>query len=349
MKMKTKKLVSLLMTAVMCIALLAGCGGNNASSSSNSDSSAPSASAPEKMSLKMHLSCGTTDYVYTAGEKFAELVSEKTNGNLTIELYPSSSLGTTADCLEGLALGACNIVFDSVGNLASITQLANIDAAPYMYSSVDHYRAVWEGETGAKIREAIGNDCGMTLLGYGLQGIRVMTTNKPIEHVADVKGMKLRVPTISIYLDTWSWLGAAPTPMAAADIFTAIQQNTVEGQENPYGASVGLSMQDCCKYVTETNHVYSGDSFVLDTKFFNSLPAEYQTALTEAADEATSYLTDLAVDMAAEKKQVFVDAGCQIIEPDITEWQSAVEGFLSEKYPDLVEYAEMIAAVDPAK
>lgn len=347
--MKMKKLVSLLMAAAMCATLLAGCGGSsNSNSSSGSSNNSDSSASAEKMSLKMHLSCGTTDYVYTAGEKFAELVDAKTNGNLTIELYPSSSLGTTADCLEGLALGACNIVFDSVGNLAALTDLANIDAAPYLYSSVDHYRAVWEGEVGAKIREDIGADCGMTLLGYGLQGIRVMTTNKPVHSVSDVKGMKLRVPTISIYLDTWSWLGAAPTPMAAADVFTAIQQNTVDGQENPYGASVGLSMQECCKYVTETNHVYSGCSFILDTNFFNGLPEEYQTALREAADEASSILTDLAVDMAAEKKQVFVDADCEIIEPDITEWQAAVDGFLAEKYPYLTEYADMITAADPA-
>lgn len=336
-----KKLLSILMAIAMSTALLTGCGGDSAAGTGDGDSA-------EAMTMKMHLSCGTTDYVYEAGEKFAELVSEKTGGKVTVELYPSSSLGTTADCLEGLALGACNIVFDSVGNLAAWTDLANIDAAPYLYSSIDHYRAVWSSDVGAQIRKDIGDACGMTLLGYGLQGVRVMTTNKPVKSVADVKGMKLRVPTISIYLDTWEWLGAAPTPMAAADVFTAIQQGTVDGQENPYGASLGLSMQDCCKYVTETNHVYSGNSFVFDATYFNGLPAEYQTALTEAADEATAYLTDLAEESAVEKKQGFIDAGCEIIEVDIDEWKAALDGFLDEKYPDLVEYADQIAALDPA-
>lgn len=345
-----KKILSLTLALVMMASALTGCGGKTNTPAPSTDKDTSSAApAAEKMTMKMHLSCGTTDYVYTAGEKFAELVNEKTGGNVTIELYPSSSLGTTADCIEGLALGACNIVFDSVGNLASHTELANIDAAPYMYSGYDHYRAVWEGEVGKTIREAVGADCGKTLLGYGLQGVRVMTTAKPVHTVDDVKGMKLRVPTISIYLDTWAWLGATPTPMAAADIFTAIQQGTVEGQENPYGASVGLSMYECCKYVTETNHVYSGCSFIFDTNYFNKLPAEYQTALEEAANEATSYLTTLAIEVAAEKKQVFVDAGCEIYETDISAWQSALDGFLAEKYPALVEYADMIAAADPAK
>lgn len=336
--MKKRNVLSLVMASILSLSLLSGCG---------SKTDAPAASTTpdaEAVSLKMHLSCGTTDYVYTAGEKFAELVKEKSGGKLNIELYPSSSLGTTADCLEGLSIGACNIVFDSVGNLSALTPLANIDAAPYMYDSIDHYRAVTQGEVGKTILADIGADCGKTLLGYGLQGVRVMTTVKPIYGPADVEGMKLRVPTISIYLDTWSWLGANPTPMAAADIFTALQQKTVEGQENPYGASVGLSMQDVCKYVTESNHVYSGNSFIFDTNYFNSLPAEYQTVLSESAFESAAYLTDLAESAAAEKKQVFVDAGAEIIETDVADWQAALDGFLAEKYPDLVKYADMIAA-----
>lgn len=343
-----KKLLALLLSAAMALSLLTACGGNGTTTNGGESGGDGGDAAAEPMSLKMHLSCGTTDYVYTAGERFAELVSEKTDGNLTIELYPSSSLGTTASCLEGLALGTANIVFDSVGNLATYTDLANIDAAPYLYNSIDHYCAVMEGEIGDQIRADIGAACGMTLLGYGLQGVRVMTTVSPVESVADVAGMKLRVPTISIYLDTWEWLGAAPTPMSSSDVFTAIQQHTVDGQENPYGASAGLSMQECCPYVTETNHVYSGDSFIFDANFFNSLPAEYQTALTEAAEEACSYLTDLAESESEAKKQIFVDAGCEIITPDLTEWKDAMDGFLEEKYPSLVEYAEQIAAADPA-
>ncbi len=302
----------------------------------------------EEMTMKMHMNCGTSDYVYTAGEKFAELVNEKTDGKVTIELYPNSALGTSADCIEGLSIGICNIVFDPIDNLAAWSKLANLNAAPYLYSSIDHYRAVWEGEVGKKILEDIGKESGKVLLGAGLQGVRVTTTNTPVYSVEDVKGLKLRVPTSDMYIDTWSWLGATPTPIAAADAFTAIQQGQVDGQENPYGASVGLSMQDCCKYVTETNHVYGTDTFTFDETYFNNLPEEYQTAIAEAADEATKYLTDLAIELTEEKKQVFVDAGCTIIETDISEWMDAMDGFLEEKYPYLMEYAELIAAADPA-
>ena len=188
----------------------------------------------------------------------------------------------------------------------------------------------------------------MMVMGGGLQGVRVMTTTKPVRSVEDVKGFKLRVPTIPIYLDTWEWLGASTTPLGGSEIFTAIQQGTVDGQENPYASSASLSAQEVCTYVTETNHVYSVDVFIMDQNFFNSLPAAYQEAIKNAAAEASVYCTNAIEELSAEKKQIFVDAGCEIIEVDLAEWQAALDGFLEAKYPALVEYVDMIEAVDPA-
>lgn len=343
-----KKILSLALALTMVATLLAGCGGGSTSSSGSSSGGDAAASAGEKYTLKMHLSVGTTDPVYAAGEKFAQMVNEGTDGNVTVELYASSSLGNTADCLEGLSLRACDVVFDSMANMASLSELANVDAAPYMYSSVDHFRTVWEGEVGATIRDAVSAETGMTVMGGGLQGVRVMTTTKPVRSVADVKGFKLRVPTIPIYLDTWEWLGASTTPLPGSEIFTAIQQGTVDGQENPYASSASLSAHEVCNYVTETNHVYSVDVFVMDTNFFNSLPADYQEAIQNAAAEASVYCTNAIEELSAEKKQIFVDAGCEIIEVDLAEWQAALDGFLEAKYPALVEYVDMIKSVDPA-
>lgn len=211
-----KRILATLLCAVMSLSLLAGCGGSSSSAdtngSSDGDSSAPTG---ETYTMKMHLSIGETDPVYKSAQFFADTVHEKSNGAITVELYPSSSLGNTADCLEGLSLGICNIVYESIGNLASLTSLANIEAAPYLYSGTDHWRAVWEGEVGQGILQQMGDDCGMVIMGAGLQGIRVMCSNKRIETPADAAGFKLRVPTIPIYLDTWTWLGATPLLWAA--------------------------------------------------------------------------------------------------------------------------------------
>lgn len=334
-----KKYFSMIMATIMTLSLCA-CGGGGGGEET-------AASGDETYTLKMHMSVGSTDPVYASAEKFAELVGEKTNGNVTFELYPSSSLGVTQDCLEGLSMRACDVVYDSMSNMSTWTELANIEALPYMYNDVDHFRAVWEGEVGEKIRNDVGESAGLKVMGCGLQGVRVMTSNKPVTKVEDVQGLKIRVPTIDVYLKTWEWLGAATTPLAGSEIFTALQQGTVDAQENAYPTCVGLSLQECSKYVTETNHVYSMTTFVMDKAFFESMPAEYQTAIEEAALEAGKLCTDLIVANAEDAKQTFVDAGCEIYEVDLTEWQAAMEGFLEANYPNLVEYYDMILAAAP--
>lgn len=345
-----KKVVSIVLCAIMCLSLLAGCGSSSSAAATTSAAASDTAAASDKTyTMKMHLSIGETDPVYKSAELFAKTVNEKTNGNITVELYPSSSLGNTADCLEGLSMGICNIVYEAVANLASISPLANIDAAPYMYSSVDHWRAVWEGEVGQKILKDMGDESNMEIMGAALQGIRVMCTNKKVESPADVKGLKLRTPTIPMYLDTWAWLGASPTPLGGSEVFTAIQQGTVDGAENGLTNIVSLSWHECTKYIIETNHVYTTDSFIMDKDYFASLPAEYQTIIREAAVEAGKSCTDSILSATEEKRQICVDAGLEFVDTDVMLWQQALDGFLEEKYPGLVEYAEAIKAADLAK
>ena len=343
-----KRILATLLCAVMSLSLLAGCGGSSSSAdtngSSDGDSSAPTG---ETYTMKMHLSIGETDPVYKSAQFFADTVHEKSNGAITVELYPSSSLGNTADCLEGLSLGICNIVYESIGNLASLTSLANIEAAPYLYSGTDHWRAVWEGEVGQGILQQMGDDCGMVIMGAGLQGIRVMCSNKRIETPADAAGFKLRVPTIPIYLDTWTWLGATPTPLGGSEVFTAIQQGTVNGAENGLTNIASLSWDECTKYIIETKHVYNTDSFIMDKTYFEALPEEYQTIIRDAAVEAGKRCTDLVLEANESIRPEVEAADCEFIETDVTLWQEALDGFLEEKYPDLVSYADQIKAADP--
>lgn len=337
-----KKLLSLIMAMSMIAALLVGCGTKNADVQQGDD-------AEQTYTLKVHLSAPQSDPMYKACEEFKRIIEEKTNGNVTLELYPSSSLGVTQDCLEGLSMRACDVVFESLSNLSTWTELANIEAVPYMYSGVEHFNAVWKGDVGKKIFDDVGAATGLKMMGSGLQGVRVVTSTVPVQSVADVKGLKLRVPTIDVYLKTWQWLGAAATPLPGSEIFTSLQQKTVQGQENPYTNSASMSLQEVCSYVTETNHVYSMTTFIMDQKFFSSLPADYQAAIEEAAATAGDVCTELYLESAEKAKQVFVDAGATIYEVDLKEWQDAMDGFVEENYPNLTEYYNMILEADPTK
>ena len=378
-----KRYISFLLVTIVLATSIVGCG--NSSSSSNSASSVasttqsanaaekpesedtastesevvstgdltadsiPTATSADKYTMKMHLSIGENDPVYASAKWFSDTVGEKTNGNVTVELYPSSSLGNTADCLEGLSLGICNIVYESIANLGSLSILSNIDAAPYLYTSVDHWKNVWYGDVGKNILSQIGDESNMEIMGAALQGVRVMCTNKKVSTPDDVKGFKLRVPTIPMYLDTWTWLGATPTPLGGSEVFTALQQGTVDGAENGMTNVYSLSWYEATKYITETNHVYATDSFIFDKDYFNSLPEDYQKIIRSAAEIAGQICTENVMQTAEENAQAMKDAGLEFIETDTTLWQDALDGFLEEKYPDLTEIAQNIKNADPAK
>ena len=347
-----KKRLSILLAVVLVLSMLAACGQTAEPAAPAADGTAAEApvAEAEKYTLKMHLSIGEHDPVYDAQEHFKELVEEGTNGNVVVELYPSSSLGNTADCLEGLSLRACDIVFDCFANTTPVTDIGNLDAVPYMYNSMEHYLEVWRNtDIGQNILADLEADAGLKVMYGGLSGVRVVTSNVEIHTPEDVVGLKIRVPTTPVYLATWEWLGATPTPLGAGEIFTALQQNTVQAQENPYNSCVSLSLQECCDYVTETNHVYCSNVYVMDQNFFNSLPEEYRTVIEAAAVECAALATDNVIAVADEKRQVFVDAGAQIFETDITAWQTKLEGFVETEFPYLVDYYNTIVAADPAK
>lgn len=333
-----KKLIAFLLAAMM-LATLVACGGSDAGAGTGEDTYV----------LKVHTSAAATDPITMGAQKFADTLKDLTAGKVTCEIYPSSSLGVTADCLEGLPLRACDVVCDSISNAGSICNICNIEAAPYMYNSVEHFEAVWNGEVGDTIRKDIAANSSLTVLGGGLQGIRVMTSNVPVTSVDDVKGLKIRVPTIQMYLDTWKYLGAATTPLAGNEIFTALQQNTVEAQENAYTTNVALSLHEVCKYTVETNHVYSMCAFIMDTNFLKSLPAEYQSAIEEATKVGSAYMTEQYLALADTAKQTCIDNGMEILTVDAEEFRSALAPMISEKYPDLVKYYDMIVNADPNK
>ena len=118
---------------------------------------------------------------------------------------------------EGLAYGTTDIVYESIASLGNWSELANIDAYPYLYSSLDHFLAVWQSDFGEQLREEIGEQGGFKMVGTLYRGTRVVTSTKPINSIDDFNGFKIRTPTQQMYIKTWERLGATSTPLASAD------------------------------------------------------------------------------------------------------------------------------------
>lgn len=252
-----KKTLAMVLALVMMFTLLTGCGGGGGDSGGDGTGAeytwrmALNGSAPGELG-------------YDMATFFKEKVEELTSGRVSIEFYGGNSLGSTTEVLEGMAAGVADITCESVGTLAPFTNLANIDIMPYIYNGYDHFQAVWGGELGQEILDTVGNDSGFKLIGAGYRGARIVTATKEMKTVEDFAGFKLRSPNLEGYIKVWEWMGSAPTPLAMGETYTALQQGTVDGQENSILDSQSYSFQEVCPYWILTNHVYSANTIIMD-------------------------------------------------------------------------------------
>ena len=305
-------------------------------------------SSPEYV-WKMALNSTTGDNCYDQGALFAQKINEISNGRVQVDLYGGAQLGSTAEIFEGMPYGVADIMVEGLGTLASFSSKANIDAMPYMYSGYDHFMAVWSSELGEEIKETIGQETGMKLMGGCYRGPRIVTATQKMEKWEDFSGFKLRAPNIDIYIKTWQWIGANPTPLAMNEVYTAIQQGTVNGQENPMADSLSYSFAEVCKYWIRTNHVYSASLFIMDSNYFNSLPEDIQGFVLEAVEYATNEIAKEQNNRDAAAAEKVLEAGCEIVDVDNADFAARFEGFAEQNYPDLADWVSRIRAMDPTK
>ncbi|MCI1931539.1 MAG: DctP family TRAP transporter solute-binding subunit [Clostridia bacterium] len=348
-----KKALGLVLAVSMALSL-AACGGSattsspaNSTAENTTTSSGGKTSAADGKVIKMALANPNPvgDVKDLASIKFADLAKEKSNGRIDITVYSGGQLGDSRDTIEGLKLGTNEIVIESIGTLDAYTTLANIDGVPYLYRDYDHYSKVMFGDIGKEIKETVGKEGGFKLLGGMYRGARECTSKKKFTTPEELKGLKIRVPNQQIYIDTWQTLGASPTPLALTETFTALQQNTVEAQENATIESYGFGFYDVCPYLIKTNHVYSTDVFIFDRDYFNNLPKDIQKILEESANEASEYRNEISLDKEAEFEQKFKDKGVEVVDIDTKPFAKLFDGFVDSHFPELSDWANEIAAV----
>lgn len=346
-----KKVLAIFMAGVMLTGLLAGCGAKEepaASAGSAAAGSAATTAAPE-YEWKMALNSTAGDNAYDTGALFAEKVEELTGGKVKVTLYGGASLGSTAEVLEGMSVGVADVMVESVGTLATFTPLANVEAMPYMFNSYDHFMEVWYSDLGEEIKTAVGDAAGFKLMGAAYRGPRIVTATKEMKTVEDFKGFKLRAPNLEMYIKTWQWMDAAPTPLAMNEVYTALQQKTVEGQENPMVDSLNYAFDEVCDYWIKTNHVYGCNVVIMDKAYFEGLPADIQAAVTEAAEYAGQEISQAQADKDAAAEQELIALGKTVVEVDNAAFAEHFKDFAATNYPDFADWVARIAEMDPNK
>lgn len=246
------------------------------------------------MTLKLGHLANEDNIWNKAAVKFGEELKSLTEGRIEVQVFPNESLGKEMDLVNGMQLGTVDMTItgESLQNWAPMAALL---AVPYAYKSIEHMDAVASGEIGDQIKAQILEKAKIRPIAYFARGPRNLTTNRPIKSPADLNGLKMRVPNVPLFVDVWKALGAKPTPMAFSEVFTSLQNGTIDAQENPLALIKSASFFEVQKYVNKTEHVRSWIYLTISDITWNKLSADDQKAVLEAAARAQKYERELFI------------------------------------------------------
>lgn len=312
-----KKIFAIAMVAAMALSF-AACG-----------SSETGKEGGEGEPIKLIFSNITTDAGENAGDLFCELVEEYSNGEIIVEHYPDNVLGDDKTVIEQTQLGDIHIAVSSTSPLVNVYPDYYVFDAPYLFLNLEDARAALTSEAGVAIREGI-KDAGTGLIGLAWweNGMRNIThASVPVRVPADIKGMKIRTMENDVHLAAFKAFGANPTPMAFSELYTAMQQGTVDGQENPLAIIGGNKFYEVQKYISKTEHIYVPFCVVMNEECFNNLSAEHQEVILKAMDEATEFQLQNNLELNDKIAEDCAAAGAEIIEltaDEKAQWQQVM-------------------------
>jgi tripartite ATP-independent transporter DctP family solute receptor len=345
-----KRFSLILLVAVMVLSIvLSGCGGTTTPTTAAPTTAAPATTSPLDGFEKQVLQMGTTitpvngKHIHWQTMEFlAEEISKETNGLIELELYPSGQLGGERDFLEGISLGTFKIglPFSIVG---TVSDVFNVYDMPYLIKDMDHFVKVAKSDLTKEMGKTLESS-NLKLLGMGSASgpYHISNNTRSIKTVEDIKGLKIRAMESPFILDGINALGAQAVPMAWPEVYTALQQNTIDGVctiNTGYWSAKLYEVQD---YVSELGMFYSPAYVIVNLEWFNSLPVELQEAVQRGVDAALERHYVDCVEQDEVIKQELKNLGMvytEVEEIDVEAFREAVRTVYEkyeEKYGDLI-------------
>lgn len=281
-----------------------------------------------------------------ASQKFAEEVQNRTDDQVEVEIFPNEILGSEREMLEGIRMGTAadlTITGETLGNWAP---KVGILGAMYLFRDSEHIEKVANGPIGEEIEQDILDKSNMRVLTWFERGPRYLTSNKPIRTPEDAEGLKMRVPNVPWFIKGWQEIGANPAPMAFSEVFTALQQGVMDGQENPLALINSAKFYEVQDYVNLTGHIRQWIYLVIGENQYQNLTSEQQNAVQESANIAHNYYQELFHEQEGELRKSLEENGMEFIEVDNEAFRAKVDNIVYDEFPQHIELYEKIKSVE---
>lgn len=289
-----------------------------------------SASIAEARTLRLAHAVNEQDAFHVAAMKIKEVIEEGTNGEIEVSLFPNAQLGDERTLLENIRMGVVDMVITTGGPVINFMPEFGVFDLPFLFRDTEHAYKVLDGEIGQGILDRM-EQVGWKGLAYGERGFRDLTNSQhEVVRPEDMKGLKIRLMENPIYVETFRVLGANAVPMAWSETLTALQQKTIDGQENPINVIYSYKLCDSQKYLTLTHHTYSPNVIMISFRAWNSLTPEQQELVARAAKEGAQANRDIDNKMTAEWLEYLKEHGMVVTEPDGEAFREAVKPIYEE-------------------
>lgn len=333
MKRSFGKIMGIFLATAMTLSFTA-CSNSSGSSSSTETSGSESSEASgesesaessgETITLRLGHTQSTEHLINTSAQRFADMVEEKTGGAIHIDIFPQETLGTNTELAEACSKGDVDFYISATGQYTSRYQPFTIVEAFYMFRDIDHMFDFYESDAHQQLVDGLAEACDVHILADLYYGSRQMTTSgTPLQTADDLEGLKMRAANEPLPIAAFTQLGAAPTPIAYNETYLALQQKTVDGQENPPASIVTMKFYEVQDYLNMTYHQFQMLSIFMSDATMQKLTDEQVDIIYECAKAVAEEHNPQAI---AEEEAYVEEIGqyCEIIEPDIESFREKV-------------------------
>lgn len=346
----TKKALALLLALIMVLSL-AACGTKTESTAPSDagtapeEDAAPEEPAVEPINLRFGMNFVSNHPIVAGFEAMAERLEERTNGAVTLTLYPGEQLGNTNDCVNAVSTDTLDLAIGGVGMVSSRLPALKIFDCPYIFRDAEHLVNFSYSDVAGELWDQLAGESNLRFVGVIYNGARYLTmSNTPVTTPEDLNGMKLRVPDEPMGLAYGKAMGGNPTPMTFGEVYMGLQQGVIDGQENPLTNIIDGRLYEVQKYIIPTGHVLATQASFMSEASYQRIPEEYRAIFQEEFDRTCAELTQQILDMEAENLQYLLDQGMELVEPDIEAFKEAcaavVDQFKGEWGEDMYDIVQ---------